>query len=1150
MFKKNISLAIGLIAGVFILMSAPVSNAAESSKDKHKIVNIYKPGADKSTRTLSNISNWSYWIYHTGKSALDPNGNSGGIYPRGTAGVIFQDGIVWGGYVRDPGTMIPLRVGGQTYNIGTTPGWIKEDGTAVPADDPRARIYRIRSDWETLTVEQVRQDAGELNQKRAEDVTEAEAQAVIDQYALDWNEWPVDLGAPIDENGNPGIADADQVIWFVVNDLTEANTLNLYGSPPIGIELQITMWAYNQPTSTLGQLLFKKFKFINRSGFFIDSMFVCQWSDPDLGSAADDLAGCDIERSLGYAYNGFRTDGDFTAFGLAPAAVGYDFFQGPVVQGVAGEDKNMNGIDDAEDSAVFDLKRKEGFINLPMTSFFFFAAGSPISDPDLGDYESTKEFYNMLNGFTPTNDLNNPTPYIVGSGPSAGEATKFPLSGDPFFGTGDLDATGGNLPAGDRRLGLVSGPFTMAPGDTQEVVVAVVGGIILQPGGDNRNAVAQLKLNDDFAQFIYNNLFQGIPKPPSNPIVKTTPLESKIVLNWGFDAARVEDTEKDDPILGFDFEGYNVYQLPGPSSSKDQAKLIATFDKVNGIQIIRAKQFLASFGDVVEIPVQKGTDSGLQRYFVLEKDYINDQPLYAGNTYYFAVTAYNYNDDPTVPEPTLESPLSGIAVIPQPNLPGVRYEGTPGSDVTVNHPLGASDGIVHVSVIDPAAVNGHQYKVFFTEDTDTNSATFGELFWNVMDMTDNKMVVENQLQVASLEETQTQPIFDGIQVKVTGPALNFKNFETVANANGVLDPPDGAAADFQDFPSLRPSDAQQVGDGHWMIHTGEAPDGSRGSYSAFISRVTQGGARWPLIIPNDFEIRFKPGGKGLIPGAFGTGPQALIDMPFELWNIGSGTPDDPSDDYRLFPYVLDVDENGAYNLLDQPTLDALGFGDRADHSASGADNDPYTDWFYWVIPEDESPGESGYNTLLSLIEADVSGYSFQDGSNGDVIRRMVLLNWNGGDVEAGVYNQDMPEDGTVFRISSTKPNTLIDEFAFTAPTTTFSTATAKSDVDKVNVFPNPYYAFNPSEPNRFERFVTINHLPQLATVRIFTLTGIQVRKLVKNDNSQFLRWNLTNESDIPVASGIYIAHVDMPALGETKVLKIFIIMSQEMLKFY
>jgi len=57
-----------------------------------------------------------------------------------------------------------------------------------------------------------------------------------------------------------------------------------------------------------------------------------------------------------------------------------------------------------------------------------------------------------------------------------------------------------------------------------------------------------------------------------------------------------------------------------------------------------------------------------------------------------------------------------------------------------------------------------------------------------------------------------------------------------------------------------------------------------------------------------------------------------------------------------------------------------------------------------------------------------------------------------------------------------------------------------------------------------------------------------VRTIEKADpNSQFERWTLTNESDLPVASGLYIVHVDMPDLGTTKVLKVAIIQEQQIL---
>lgn len=103
---------------------------------------------------------------------------------------------------------------------------------------------------------------------------------------------------------------------------------------------------------------------------------------------------------------------------------------------------------------------------------------------------------------------------------------------------------------------------------------------------------------------------------------------------------------------------------------------------------------------------------------------------------------------------------------------------------------------------------------------------------------------------------------------------------------------------------------------------------------------------------------------------------------------------------------------------------------------------------------------------------------------------------------------------------------------------------------KINVFPNPYYGAHSNEANRFDRYVTFNHLPQKATFRIFNLAGVQVRKMEKDTPEQFFTWDLLNESGLPVASGLYIVHIDMKDLGKEKVLKLMLIQSDQVLEYY
>jgi len=137
-----------------------------------------------------------------------------------------------------------------------------------------------------------------------------------------------------------------------------------------------------------------------------------------------------------------------------------------------------------------------------------------------------------------------------------------------------------------------------------------------------------------------------------------------------------------------------------------------------------------------------------------------------------------------------------------------------------------------------------------------------------------------------------------------------------------------------------------------------------------------------------------------------------------------------------------------------------------------------------------------------------------------------------------------------FLIIPNLPNSDMDEFTFKTVAPTYSIEDARADIEQINVFPNPYYGFNIVERDRFNRFVTFNHLPQKAVIRIFTLAGTLVQTIEKDSPSQFATWNLQNQDGLPVASGVYIAYIDLPELGKSKTLKIALVREQQFLPIY
>jgi hypothetical protein len=101
--------------------------------------------------------------------------------------------------------------------------------------------------------------------------------------------------------------------------------------------------------------------------------------------------------------------------------------------------------------------------------------------------------------------------------------------------------------------------------------------------------------------------------------------------------------------------------------------------------------------------------------------------------------------------------------------------------------------------------------------------------------------------------------------------------------------------------------------------------------------------------------------------------------------------------------------------------------------------------------------------------------------------------------------------------------------------------TAKSFLDQVGVVPNPYYAYSGYEKSGVENVVKFVNLPKQCTISIYTLNGTLIRKLRKDDSGTSLNWDLKNQAVIPIASGMYIIHVDAPGVGE-RILKWFAVM--------
>jgi len=595
--------------------------------------------------------------------------------------------------------------------------------------------------------------------------------------------------------------------------------------------------------------------------------------------------------------------------------------------------------------------------------------------------------------------------------PETGVETKYMLAGDPVTGSGWID---GN--AADRRYMCSTGPFVMEPDDTQEVVVAVVVG----QGSDRLTSVTALKFNDLFAQSAFDAQFM-LPDPPNRPIVTAISTDGGVVLHWGADS-------EDNPG-SYEFQGYNVYQgesVAGPW------KRIATFDINDGTGIIFDLEFVVEEGAVVDHPVQFGSDSGIRRFMELTQDYVRGGPLYNVLDYYWAVTAYSYDPDET--PKTLENAPEVITVAPQKPAGGYVYPMDYAEILEVFHDEGASDGIVEPIVVDPRALTGHDYKVTFTETEE------GDIVWHLEDTDSGYVVLADQTNQTGDEDYL---IVDGFQMKVAGPPIGVNTVYEVAGAAGEpVDPPDNV------FWSMNST-------GDWYTAAGGEPNKDRLNYHGV------GTSDWELRFTEEGSEYYDHFSEEKQPGR----------VPFELWNIGSATPDETGDDERIRLTLIDDDESGGYTP---------------------------GDWIYAVeVPYGQEP--------LPQSNAFVWPDDFSLG-------RMTI-------------HVSVPAVGTVIRYTTNKINKPSDVFTFTAPAVIEQDMAADTvyDMSTIKVVPNPYFNQSLYEPDQFERMVKFTNLPYECEIKIFNLAGDHVVTLTKEpDEQSFLVWDMLTKHGLPLASGLYI----------------------------
>lgn len=500
-------------------------------------------------------------------------------------------------------------------------------------------------------------------------------------------DYPASYGAA---GSNPS-----QFIWWVFNDV--GNTKTMSKTQSIGMEVQTSAFAYTS-TDFLNDASFYNYRLINRGNIVLDSCFIATWTDADLGMPFDDYIGCDTARGLGILYNQNNPDGanGQNSYGDRLPMIGVDFFIGP------------------RKDYVDPVTGRDTFVLLKMRSFSYFNNDlvSPVRDPRTGT-----EFYNYMTGTNADGiPFSNDQSRGIGSvGYGSGPIAPFVFYGDPSN-PAEWSMCAAKLPPADRRFIHSAGPFTLKPGAKNDITIGIVW--VDNVGACGTASFKKIRAADDIAQALFDNGFRRTVGPEA-PLLTIREMDKKLIFyitnpensnnfneQYGdpkytsedrFRVASAKAKAQNSPDSLYRFEGYQVYQLRGPSVSlfdengnlSSDAILVFQTDRRNGVsQIVNYTKDLDIKSPIDQFKASikvEGKDSGIVHSFVLTEDAFalgQSKTLVNYKTYYYQIVAYAHNNFANF-DPSNEVATQDLAYLIGDNGPGAtpiaRYAAMPNS---------------------------------------------------------------------------------------------------------------------------------------------------------------------------------------------------------------------------------------------------------------------------------------------------------------------------------------------------------------------------------------------------------------------------------------------------------------------------------------